>query len=572
MKSTAGSARVRPKEPRPREVATWRSGGEEMTRAFWWVTQGSQEEVREAARLQDVVDGGASDGGCIVVGDAAFLDGEALAILSSRWRLGVLTGDVGPETVRRLATLGYHHVLRWPRDREAIQDTVAALEGRESPAHAPWVRERLALQVARVGVWEIDVQTLRISWDDRVTELLGTPPEHSTSYEDAVERYVAPTDVIRVAELVTNVVTTGSSRPLILNVKSTDGGRHTIRVSAALVDGRVLGVLQDISEVRQLEQALYESESRLRGIVESAADGIITIDAHGVVHSLNPAARRLFGLSIDTPQTGLELTALVRSARTLLEFDSTGGGLFLMEGRRVDGTTVELEAAVSASGPDGVRTVVLRDVTMRNQEALRLRDATDRVMDTVARELHDDLGQTLTAIALTARKLELDVAAPLRPLAASMIQQANDAIGVVRRISTGLAAESQRPLGDLLIELSRRMEGVFSMRCSVNISVNFPPLPLPAVAHLRLLAKEALLNAWRHGQARQATVVLKEEDGQGVLEISNDGLPLPQPLPAYGAGVSSMAHRARLVGGTLQLSNVQTGGVKLRCTFALAGR
>lgn len=568
MKSLAASARVLRDAP---DVVAQRCGGEEMTRAFWWVTQGSQEEVREAARLQDVVDGGASDGGCIVVGDAAFLDGEALAILSSRWRLGVLTGDVGPETVRRLATLGYHHVLRWPRDREAIQDTVAALEGRESPAHAPWVRERLALQVARVGVWEIDVQTLRISWDERVTELLGTPPEHSTSYEDAVERYVAPSDVIRVAELVTNVVTSGSSRPLILNVKSTDGGRHTIRVSAALVDGRVLGVLQDISEVRQLEQALYESESRLRAIVESAADGIITIDSFGVVQSLNPAARHLFGLGSDA-QPGLELTALVRSARTLLEFDTTGGGLFLMEGRRVDGVAVELEAAVSASAPDGVRTVVLRDVTMRNQEALRLRDATDRVMDTVARELHDDLGQTLTAIALTARKLELDVATTLRPLAASVIQQANDAIGVVRRISTGLAAESQRPLGDLLIELSRRMEGVFSMRCSVNISANFPPLPLPAVAHLRLLAKEALLNAWRHGQARLATVVLKEEDGQGVLEISNDGLPLPQPLPAYGAGVSSMAHRARLVGGTLQLSNVQAGGVKLRCTFAVAGR
>lgn len=539
-----------------------------MTRAFWWVTQGAREDVRAAAAAQDVVDGGAADSGCIVVGDAAFLDGEALAILSSRWRLGIVCDDAPAAAVGRLAALGYHHVLRWPRDAQAIGDTVACLEGHSSPAHSPWVRERLALQVARVGVWEIDMRTMRISWDERVTELLGTPPEHFTTYDDAVERYVQQSDVLRVAELVQNVAASGSSRPLILNVKSTDGAPHTIRVSAALVDNRVLGVLQDISEVRQLEQALYDSELRLRGIVESAADGIITIDSAGLVQSLNPAARRLFGLGVDA-RPGLELASLVRSARTLLEFDSKGGGLFLMEGRRADGVTVELEAAVSPSAPDGVRTVVLRDVTLRNQEALRLRDATDRVMDTVARELHDDLGQTLTAIALGARKLEHGATDDLKPLAAAVMQQANDAIGAVRRISTGLAAEAQRPLADLLIELSRRMEGVFSMRCSVSTPSNFPALPLPAVAHLRLLAKEALLNAWRHGQARQATVVLREEDGQGVLEISNDGHPLPQPLPAYGAGVSSMAHRARLVGGSLQLSNLQEGGVKLRCTFAI---
>lgn len=541
-----------------------------MTRALHWVTQGERDDVRAAALSQGIGDGGEAGGGCLVVGSAEYLDGEALgASVASRWRLGLLCDDDTSDAVGRLAALGYHHVLRWPRDAQAIGDTVASLEARNSAAHSPVVRERLALQVAQVGVWEIDVQTMRISWDERVTELLGMPaPEHFTSYEDAVERYVQPSDASRVAELVANVVTNGASGALMLNVKTADGSPRTIRVSAALVEGRVLGVLQDISEMRQLEQALYDSEARLRGIVESAADGIITVDQSGLVHSLNPAARRLFGLDDETAP-GLELSQLVRSPRTLLDFSATGGGLLLVEGRRANDETVELEAAVSMLAPPALRTVVLRDVTQRNRESLRLRDATDRVMDTVARELHDDLGQTLTAIALSARKLELGVSADMRAIAAGVMQQANDAIGVVRRISTGLAAEAQRPLADLLVELSRRMEGVFSMQCSVTTPPDFPRLPLTAVAHLRLLAKEALLNAWRHGQARHATIILRAEAGQGVLEISNDGLPLPQPLPSYGVGVNSMAHRARLVGGSLQLVNEPAGGVRLRCTFAI---
>lgn len=537
-----------------------------MTHALFWSTQGEQTAVRAVAREQGITDGGAVDGGCIVVGDASFLDGEVLNIGSSRWRLGVLCDPAEGPAVARLAALGYHHVLRWPRDAQAISDTVAALESRNSAAHSPLVRERLALQVARVGVWEIHLETMRISWDERVSELLGMPaPEHFTSYADAVQKYVQPTDVGRVAELVQNVATNGASGALILNVKTADGEPRTIRVSAQLVEGRVLGVLQDISELRLLEQALYDSELRLRGIVESAADGIMTVDNAGVVQSMNPAARALFGLEGGS-QPGLQLATLVRAPRALLDF--TGTGLLLMEGHRADGETVELEAAVSTPA-GGLRTVVLRDVTMRNREALKLRDATDRVMDIVARELHDDLGQTLTAIALSARKLELAVGKDHGGLASAVMQQANDAIGVVRRISTGLASESSLPLGDLLVELSRRMEGVFSMRCVVTAPADFPPLPAAAVAHLRLLAKEALLNAWRHGQARHATIALRVEDGQGVLEIGNDGAPLPQPVPAYGAGVSSMAHRARLVGGALQLSNETDGGVLVRCTFSL---
>src|SRR6185503_19671203 len=70
-----------------------------------------------------------------------------------------------------------------------------------------------------------------------------------------------------------------------------------LSVGAAMVDSerKFTGIIHDLSERVRLEDRLRASEARWRSIVESAVDGIVVIDSHGLVEAFNPAAERLFG-------------------------------------------------------------------------------------------------------------------------------------------------------------------------------------------------------------------------------------------------------------------------------------
>jgi two-component system sensor kinase FixL len=146
------------------------------------------------------------------------------------------------------------------------------------------------------------------------------------------------------------------------------------------------GMLRDLTKRVHLEDALGASEARWRAIIDSAADGIVVIDAHGRVEAFNHAAERLFGYTIDEV-LGRNVDMLMPSPYReehdwyLSRYLATGRAKIIgmgreVQGRRKDGTTFPLHLSVGEITIQGERkfTGILHDLTSRVQMEGRLRE------------------------------------------------------------------------------------------------------------------------------------------------------------------------------------------------------
>jgi two-component system sensor histidine kinase UhpB len=196
------------------------------------------------------------------------------------------------------------------------------------------------------------------------------------------------------------------------------------------------------------------------------------------------------------------------------------------------------------------------------QEAERLR---------IARELHDEVGQTLTAVALRAEhaagragedRAELDELAAI----------VQDSLQDVRRISRELRPEALDDLGlvNALIALCSRVGEQSGIR--VRRQLQTPAVELSPEVELAIyrIAQEALTNVMRHSNASDVYVSLAQENGDVVLRVRDDGPGLPEQV-AEGGGLAGMRERAMLIGGELTIDSPPGGGVEVRLRLAPTG-
>jgi two-component system sensor histidine kinase UhpB len=198
------------------------------------------------------------------------------------------------------------------------------------------------------------------------------------------------------------------------------------------------------------------------------------------------------------------------------------------------------------------------------QEAERLR---------VARELHDEIGQTLTAVMLQAER----VADGDPALAAGELGRLADAIreslDEVRRIARELRPEALDDLGlvNALIALCSRVDAQGGPRVRRELQGGLPPLPADVELVIYRVAQESLTNALRHAGAETVTVSLMADAEQVVLSVQDDGGGMPAELPRDTAGIAGMRERALLVGGRLSIESRPGRGTEVRLTVPLHG-
>jgi two-component system sensor kinase FixL len=171
-----------------------------------------------------------------------------------------------------------------------------------------------------------------------------------------------------------------------------DGSTFQVHLSvgAATVGGepKFTGIVHDLSARVDLEERLRASEARWRSIIESAVDGIVVIDAQGLIESFNPAAERLFGYS-ERDVVGQSVNLLMPSPFReehdgyLARYLATGVRRIIgigreVAGRRRDGTTFPVHLSVGEMAVNGERRFIgiLHDLSARVEIETQLRERT----------------------------------------------------------------------------------------------------------------------------------------------------------------------------------------------------
>ena len=219
--------------------------------------------------------------------------------------------------------------------------------------------------------------------------LMGFEPEELVGR--SLYEFIDPDDRDEVARVHSAILAHPEPLMVSFRILHKDGSVSWCESSARAVrdpgTGDVLeihSVTRDISARKQVEDALRESEDRTRSIVKHVVDGIITIDATGMIRSVNPAVQRLFGYGADE-LIGQNVNILMPEPfhgehdGYLATYLRTGEPKVLglgreVEGCRKDGTTFPLELSVSEFSLAGTHmfTGVVRDITNRKRRRQRV--------------------------------------------------------------------------------------------------------------------------------------------------------------------------------------------------------
>lgn len=376
-------------------------------------------------------------------------------------------------------------------------------------------------------------------------------------------------------------------------------------ISQHVEDGRKLFtvILRDVTERVRAEELLARSEARLRGILDTAMDAIITVDERQHIVLFNKAAEAVFQCPRDQA-IGAPLEWFIperfrgEHGAHVKRFGDTGatsrrmGGARVVMGLRRNGEEFPIEASISqtAEGGQPSFTVILRDVTerARNEEALRrsreelrqfaiaANSVREQEKSRIARELHDELGQALTALKIDVGWLKERLASQGGEVAmklASMQVLLDGTVAAARRISADLRPLMLDDLGlvaacDWLVNNFTQRTGI---ECEFTMGGGELDLPDPYATAIFRVLQESLTNVAKHAQASHVEATLQREGDAITLTVRDNGKGFSpdDPRKPNSYGLLGLRERAYLLGGEAKIRSAPGKGTTIELQLDL---
>lgn len=359
---------------------------------------------------------------------------------------------------------------------------------------------------------------------------------------------------------------------------------------------RMVGSMMDVTERTRAHQAMADSEGRFREAQRVARVGSWEFDVAQRTVTWSEQMYQMYGLDPDSfrPSSDTIMELIVAGDRPLVLkasercIQERRAFAYDLRVHRSDGQTRILHcrghSVVNAAGVVARVVGTAQDVTDRRQTEERLRDSQRRLRALTARreaileeerarisrEIHDELGQILTAS-------KLDVAwvrdslpgapAEIRARLGELASRLDATVKTVRRITTELrpVVLDQLGLAAAVEWLARDFAHRSGLACSVRADLDGHQLPRDTATGMFRILQEALTNIARHAGAASVTVELWAIDHTVCLAVSDDGHGVSdvETSGSDGLGIMGMRERAILLGGALELSSLKPSGTRL---------
>nr|WP_314859814.1 MASE3 domain-containing protein [uncultured Undibacterium sp.] len=365
------------------------------------------------------------------------------------------------------------------------------------------------------------------------------------------------------------------------------------------------GLIQTTKDLQQTADELMIHKRRLVGVIETAMDGILTIDERHIIILVNPAAASIFGYTVDQLiGSPIDIVIPMRHRHVhnthVSQFGERGttkrkmGGNFddyYVTGLHENGSEFPIEASISSLIENEKRfyTVIFRDISERkiakekmaqyHAELSQLSSALQSIREEerkhIARELHDDLGQLLAALRMDLSLLQRDqnLADKSRLTLNSMDQLLLTSITTLRRIATDLRPRALDE-GGLFFAL-QTLQKEFSQRHGVNCELIADEEQLilddeRSTAIFRII-QESLTNVARHAKANHVTIRFERDDQSLAFTIQDDGRGIEEGAmnKTRSFGLVGMRERIKAMHGEFKVHSEVGKGTKIEISLPL---
>jgi signal transduction histidine kinase/CheY-like chemotaxis protein len=459
-----------------------------------------------------------------------------------------------------------------------------------------------AQQMAHIGSWEVNLQTMESFWSDEAYRLLGLKPGDLVPSLEEYLAFIHPDDMGFVRQNIHQAGLEFRSMAYYNRIVRKNGVVRHIYCESSFefneqdVPVRFHGTMQDVTDKVLADGNKDFERKNLSALINNTSDLIWSVDRDFKLITSNQAfdemMTKLLGKAIPKDSSvlapGLDVDVLNRfkgfyerafSGEVFTELESHADSWSEISFYPIRKDTLVIGTACYLRNITE-RKKAEQDILHKNEElknlASHLQEVREEERATISREIHDELGQQLTALKMDIDWVlhkQVDTENEVAKKLNDMLKMSDHVIHTIRRISSDLRPAIIDDLG-LIAALEWKchdFEEKTGMPCYFVSKVTERKFENKLGINTFRILQETLTNITRHASARSVAVSVSETETQLCLEIADNGKGISEENIGNGKtlGILGMKERAALLGGELSIRGIKNKGTKTKLTLPL---